>query len=111
MDLRQVCAEKRLEIVVECFGDMRARAGNEVIGHLAGLGGDVLEGGQFVLHRIIAGAMNGDRAAMAAGHGVMNGFVTNLPRLALIDVRNAAGEAALDIAESVAAPALVAEPV
>ena len=46
-----------------------------------------------------------------AGHGVLHRFVANLTRLALIDVRNAAGKAALDIAEGIAAHALVAQPV
>src|SRR5206468_11899853 len=52
-----------------------------------------------------------DRAAAIAGHGVLDRFMTNLAGLALINVRNATGKAALYIAESIAAHALVVEPV
>src|SRR6185437_4720208 len=102
-DLRQAAAQQRPQVIMEGPGDVVARRIDEAILHHLRLGRDLLKRDQRIVNGVVADATDRHRAVRGPETGVLHRLLADLAGFAGVDVGDAAGERALQIAEGVAA--------
>ena len=104
-----VVAKQGLEVVFEVFRDVVAFGVDEVVGHQLGAARYFGKVPDLIVNGIVACAVHGDGAVDVVPDGKLRGFFTDLAGLKLVNLADAAKEAALYVAQRIAAHAADAQ--